>query len=103
MINFLRKLQYKTVAVHQIQYVWTDTGGSSLAVVIMKENGFGRRKIAKEGSLYPMSHEQHPFWQQFMIPWREGVLDEISETLLTTVEKPGTVRKQEGNVVYLND
>jgi len=76
MIKWLEKFKYKTVIVQDITVNWTDEGTKSEAVIIYQENGFGTRRLKKEGCLFPSNHESHPLWLKHAIPWREGVLYE---------------------------
>lgn len=74
MFRFFRKLKYKTVAVHMITLRWTDTDTKSEASVIFQENGWGHRRLRKEGCLFPSAHKNHIFWHTVAIPWKERCL-----------------------------
>lgn len=94
MIKFLNKFKYKTLYIAPIFMFWNDLGVRSVASIIFQENGFGKRRLIKEGSLGPMDHDQHQYWHNVAVPWREKTLVFEGEN------KPVPVARKD-NVIYL--
>lgn len=74
MINWLKKFKYISVDTQTITTHFTDTDRRCYATVIFQQNGFGKRRLLKAGSLYPQKINEHPYWVKHAIPWREYTL-----------------------------
>jgi len=68
MRKWLNKFKYVHVHVEVYEQKWSDVYPQYMSI-IFEENGFGKRRVRKEGNILPRKIEQTSYWHNIVIPW----------------------------------
>lgn len=108
--SFFKKFQYNAVHILYGTVHWTNIKQDDKITYVLKENGFGKRKLTVYD--YGMAeslkkYKEIPFYLEYVIPWLEGAIDDDIiknyENINSKPKSPVRIKtdKKKDNIIYL--